>query len=57
MTASKPDNKDKSYAEEEDRAIAQGSGMGIFPEEISFTQNIGCAGGKSKTSKKKRFSQ
>lgn len=24
-------------------------GMGILPQDISFTQNIGCVGGKSKT--------
>ena len=24
-------------------------GMGILPDDISFTQNIGCVGGKTKT--------
>lgn len=28
-------------------------GMGILPDDISFTQNIGCVGGKTKTAHKK----
>ena len=27
-------------------------GMGILPDDIPFTQNIGCAGGKSPKNKK-----
>jgi hypothetical protein len=30
-----------------------GKGMGIIPDDIPFTQNIGCVGGKTKTSKSK----
>ncbi len=46
---SKPKDKAKteSYAEEWEI----GQGMGIFPKDIPFTQNIGCVGGKSKVSK------
>lgn len=28
-------------------------GMGILPDDISFTQNIGCVGGKTKSHGKK----
>lgn len=41
--------KEERYAEEWEI----GKGMGIIPEDIPFTQNIGCVGGKTKTSKTK----
>jgi len=41
--------KEENYAEEWD----VGKGMGILPDDIPFTQNIGCVGGKTKTSKTK----
>ncbi|WP_296698913.1 hypothetical protein [Algoriphagus sp.] len=31
-----------------------GKGMGILPDYIPFTQNIGCVGGKTKISKIKK---
>lgn len=44
---SKPEPKlvvQESEAEEWDLS----QGMGIFPDDISLTQNIGCVGGKNK---------
>lgn len=35
--------KDQEPAEEWEL----GKGMGIFPEDVSLTQNIGCVGGKT----------
>ena len=45
MKKSKPT---QSIAEEWDLS----EGMGILPDDIPFTQNIGCAGGKSPKTKK-----
>ncbi|RIW18511.1 hypothetical protein D0X99_02155 [Algoriphagus lacus] len=45
MKKSKPT---QTIAEEWDLS----EGMGILPDDIPFTQNIGCAGGKSPKSKK-----
>jgi hypothetical protein len=41
--------KEEIYSEEWEI----GKGMGILPNDIPFTQNIGCVGGKTKTSKSK----
>ncbi|MBN7814154.1 hypothetical protein [Algoriphagus pacificus] len=44
--------KDKEFKEEdisEDLDLTQG--MGIIPDDIPFTQNIGCVGGKTKSAK------
>lgn len=41
--------KNEKFAEEWEI----GKGMGILPDDIPFTQNIGCVGGKTKSSKTK----
>lgn len=54
MKNTKPKKTTHKEIEAEDWDISKG--MGILPDDISFTQNIGCAGGKSKkpnTSRKK----
>lgn len=48
-TNPKKEPENESYSEEWEI----GSGMGILPEDIPFTQNIGCVGGKTKSSKVK----
>ncbi|EAZ81587.1 hypothetical protein [Algoriphagus machipongonensis] len=47
MKNSKP-KKSKSPKEEVPNEWDLSQGMGIFPEDVSFTQNIGCVGGKGK---------
>ncbi len=44
----KKQKKPEELAEEWDLS----KGMGILPDDIPLTQNIGCAGGKSPKSKK-----
>ncbi|MEN2280529.1 hypothetical protein AAGF08_00225 [Algoriphagus sp. SE2] len=41
--------KEENFAEEWEI----GKGMGILPDDIPLTQNIGCVGGKTKSSKTK----
>ncbi|PZX54604.1 hypothetical protein LV84_02757 [Algoriphagus ratkowskyi] len=52
MEKNKTKKNDPAPAEEWDLS----SGMGILPDDVPFTQNIGCVGGKTKkpanTSKK-----
>jgi len=38
--------------ESQERDLSQG--MGIFPDDISLTQNIGCVGGSGKKSTSKK---
>ncbi len=40
----KKQKKEKPFAEEWDLR----EGMGILPDDIPFTQNVGCVGGKDK---------
>lgn len=47
MKNTKPKKTTHKEIEAEDWDISKG--MGILPDDISFTQNIGCAGGKSKS--------
>ncbi|MBN3584763.1 hypothetical protein JYB64_20395 [Algoriphagus aestuarii] len=46
---SKKQSETESFADEWEIS----SNMGILPEDIPFTQNIGCVGGKTKSSKVK----
>jgi hypothetical protein len=41
--------KKKVERDEEATEWNLSEGMGILPEDIPFTQNIGCVGGKSKS--------
>lgn len=41
-------NKKSPEKETEAEEWDLSKGMGILPEDISFTQNIGCVGGKTK---------
>lgn len=47
---SKEKNNGETYAEDWDLE----NGMGILPEDISLTQNIGCVGGRKKPTAKKK---
>lgn len=52
MKKSKP-KTNKISKEEMSNELDLSQGMGIFPEGIPFTQNIGCVGGKAKSKGKK----
>lgn len=45
---SKPEKPKSKTQESEAGEWDLSQGMGIFPDDISLTQNIGCVGGKSK---------
>lgn len=45
---SKPDKSTKKIPEPEAEEWDLSQGMGILPDDILLTQNIGCVGGKSK---------
>lgn len=46
MKSNKSKKSPEKETESEEWDISKG--MGIFPDDISFTQNIGCVGGKTK---------
>ncbi|SMP27753.1 hypothetical protein SAMN06265367_105142 [Algoriphagus winogradskyi] len=46
MENNKPKKMTDKETEAEDWDISKG--MGILPDDVAFTQNIGCVGGKSK---------
>ena len=46
MKSSKNNKPTEKETEEEEWDLSQG--MGILPDDISLTQNIGCVGGRSK---------
>ncbi len=45
---SKPEKPKSKIQESEAEEWDLSQGMGIFPDDISLTQNIGCVGGQSK---------